>query len=354
MKSDNPFTLTFGRQPSTSITRLEDINEIAETFSSNKPVCQTYLISGLRGSGKTVLMTSVVTNLQKKGNWITVDLNSSVNLLEDFAMRLADACKKSTNLTEGGIDISLAGFGIGLSGAKMERDSVSKIESLLEYAKKKNKRVLITIDEVIPNESMKVFASQFQIFVRKEYPVFLIMTGLYENIFAIQNDSQLTFLLRSPRIKLEPLSIQQIVNNYKRIFRVDEQTAIKFASLTKGYALAFQAFGYLYWDYRNELSFEDILVKFDELLGDFAYRKIWDSLSATEKKIISFFSEKEKEKAMVKEIRDALSMTSAVFSKYREKLLNKGLLVAKEYGTLELTLPRLGRFAKFYLAYEEE
>ena len=352
MKSDNPFTLTFGRQPLTSIARLEDINQIAGSFSSNNPMCQTYLISGLRGSGKTVLMTSVVKELQKSGNWISVDLNSSVDLLEDFAMRLTDACKKSTSLTEGGIDISLAGFGIGLSGAKTERDSVSKIESLLEYAKKKNKRVIITIDEVIPNESMKIFASQFQIFVRKDYPVFLIMTGLYENIFAIQNDSQLTFLLRSPKIMLEPLSIQQIVNHYKKIFNIDEQTAVKFAAITKGYALAFQAFGSLYWDYKDELPLEEILEKFDEILDDFAYRKIWESLSTTDKKILGYFSEKEK--AKVNEIRDALSMTSAVFSKYREKLLNRGLLASKEYGTLELTLPRFGRFAKLFLAYEAE
>ena len=352
MKADNPFTLTFGRQPSTSITRLEDINQIARSFSSENPICQTYLISGLRGSGKTVLMTSVVKELQKSGSWISVDLNSSVDLLEDFAMRLADACKKSTGLTEGGIDISLAGFGIGLSGAKTERDSVSKIESLLEYAKKKNKRVIITIDEVIPNESMKIFASQFQIFVRKEYPVFLIMTGLYENIFAIQNDSQLTFLLRSPKIMLEPLSIQQIINQYKNIFKIDEQTAIKFAAITKGYALAFQAFGSLYWDYKDQLSLEEILEKYDEILDDFAYRKIWESLSPTDKKILGYFCEKEK--AKVNEIRDALSMSSAVFSKYREKLLNRGLLISREYGTLELTLPRFGRFAKLFLAYEEE
>ena len=352
MNSDNPFTLTFGRQPSTSIARLEDINQIAGSFSSDNPMCQTYLISGLRGSGKTVLMTSVVKELQKGGNWISVDLNSSVDLLEEFSMRLADACKKSSGFTEGGIDISLAGFGIGLSGAKTERDSVGKIESLLEYAKKKNKRIIITIDEVIPNQSMKVFASQFQIFVRKDYPVFLIMTGLYENIFAIQNASQLTFLLRSPKIMLEPLSIQQIINLYKKIFKIDEPTAIKFAAITKGYALAFQAFGSLYWDYKDELTLEEILEKFDEILDDFAYRKIWESLSPTDKKIICYFSDNKK--ANVPDIRDALSMTPATFSKYREKLLNRGLVASKEFGTLELALPRFGRFAKLLLAYEGE
>ena len=86
--------------------------------------------------------------------------------------------------------------------------------------------------------------------------------------------------------------------------------------------------------------------------NDFAYKKIWESLSQTDKKIIGCFSEKEK--AKVNKIRDSLSMSSAVFSKYREKLLNRGLLVSKEYGTLELTLPRFGHFAKLLLAYEAE
>lgn len=352
MHENNPFTLTFGREPSTTIARLEDINQIVSSFSAANPTCQTYMISGLRGSGKTVLMTTVVKELLKEGNWFSVDLNSSVDLLEDFAMRLADACKKNSNLTEGGIDISLAGFGIGLSGSKNERDNVSIIESLLEYAKKKNKRIIITIDEVISNESMKVFASQFQIFVRKEYPVYLIMTGLYENIYAIQNDSQLTFLLRSPKIIMDPLSIQQIINKYKKIFELDENKAIKLAAITKGYALAFQALGYLYWDYKDELLFEQILEKFDELLGDFAYRKIWESLSATDKKIINIFSDNKKIK--VADIRENLSMTPPVFSKYRERLLNRGLLISTEYGTLELTLPRFGRFAQIYLAFEAE
>ena len=351
MKTDNPFSLSFGRQPITSVNRLEDLNEITSAFSANNPVYQTYLISGLRGSGKTVLMTTVVKELINTGNWISVDLNSSVDLLEDFAMRLSDACKKTTNLTEGGIDISLAGFGIGLSGSKGERDNVSKIESLLEYAKKKNKRVIITIDEVIPNESMRIFTSQFQIFVRKDFPVFLIMTGLYENIYAIQNDSQLTFLLRSPKIMMEPLSILQIKNQYQTIFNFDETNALKFAALTKGYALAFQALGFLYWDYKDQLSFEEILKKFDELLENFAYKKIWESLSAIEKKIIVTFDKKDKLK--VNEIREALSMTSPVFSKYRERLLNRGILLSTEYGSLELSLPRFGKIAKIFLTYEE-
>ena len=134
-------------------------------------------------------------------------------------MRLTDASKQIPNIFENGYEVSVAGFGVGYNGGVAERDSVSSIESILEKLEKKNKRVLITIDEAVADENMRIFASQFQIFIRKNYSVFLIMTGLYENIYEIQNDPVLTFLLRAPRIVLGPLGLNQIKNEYQVIFQ---------------------------------------------------------------------------------------------------------------------------------------
>lgn len=67
-------------------------------------------------------------------------------------------------------------------------DIENAIQAMLEVVKDKKKRVLITIDEATSNEEMKIFASAFQIFVRNELPVFLLMTGLFENIDALQNE----------------------------------------------------------------------------------------------------------------------------------------------------------------------
>ena len=72
---------------------------------------------------------------------------------------------------------------------------------------------------------MRIFASQFQIFVRLDYPIFLIMTGLHENIDKIQNDPSLTFLYRSPKIITGPLSMIQIGRQYKEIFSIEDEKA---------------------------------------------------------------------------------------------------------------------------------
>ena len=195
----NPFTLTFGKKPSEYIIRRADIEEIEKTFLEDPARSQSYLIRGVRGSGKTVLMTAIAKEIAGNTDWVCVDLNSSQNLIDDLSYRLLDACENATGILDRGMDISVAGFGIGFGG-KSDRDSVSRCEEILNMLKKHKKKLLITIDEVCNDQSMRQLASQFQIWLRKDYQIYLLMTGLYENINAIQNDPQLTVLLRSPKI----------------------------------------------------------------------------------------------------------------------------------------------------------
>lgn len=345
MRRDNPFTLTFGKQPNQFITRYEDMDNIMEAFASETPLSQAYLIEGIRGSGKTVLMTAVANQLKKEEEWIVVNINPVMNLLEEFAFRLKDAVEKVPRLIDQGFSISVAGFGGGINGKEETKDAVGLINRIFKQIMKKKKRVLITIDEVLPDENMRIFASQFQIFVRQEYPVFLIMTGLYENIYEIQNDPALTFLLRTPKIRLEPLSLLQITRQYRDIFKIDEETARKRALLTKGYAFAFQVVGAVYWKYGADKAEDFLLEEIDEMLDDFVYKKVWASLTNKEREIILLIS---KDEVKAKEICDALSMAPGTFSKYRDSLLKKGVIFATKHGYISLALPRFYHVVKNY------
>ena len=79
----NPFTLTFGKKPSEYIIRRADIEEIEKAFMDEPARSQTYLIRGVRGSGKTVLMTAIAKEIADNSDWVCVDLNSSQNLVDD-------------------------------------------------------------------------------------------------------------------------------------------------------------------------------------------------------------------------------------------------------------------------------
>lgn len=60
------------------------------------------------------------------------------------------------------------------------------IERMLNYLKKKNKRVLVSIDDVSTNKKVKSFIYSFQQMIRKDDNVFLLLTGLNENVSELE------------------------------------------------------------------------------------------------------------------------------------------------------------------------
>ena len=79
--SANPFTLSFGKKPLQYISRLTETNQILESFCAEIPSNQIYMITGVRGSGKTVMMTNIASELRKREDWIVVELNPTRDLL---------------------------------------------------------------------------------------------------------------------------------------------------------------------------------------------------------------------------------------------------------------------------------
>ena len=343
MSNTNPFTITFGKQPNMLISRFEDTDRIISTFNSDNPISQVFMIEGIRGSGKTVLMTSIANLLSDESDWIVINLNPTMDLLSNFALRLSKKCNIKSDVLSRGFSVSAYGFGVGINGEDTS-DYVGIIEKSFKQIIKKRKKILITIDEVLNDDNMKVFASQFQIFIRQNYPIFLIMTGLRENINAIQNNPSLTFLLRSPKVVTGPLSILQITHQYRDAFNVDNDRALELANYTKGYAFAFQALGVCYYE-NAECPDSIILEKLDELLDDFVYKKLWSSLTSREKDIIHAMDCDEEK---VGSISTQLGVSAGTLSKYKDSLIEQGIVESSRYGYIRITLPRFLEVTRNY------
>lgn len=340
----NPFTLSFGKKPLQYISRISQTNQIIETFRSENPANQLFMITGVRGSGKTVMMTNIVSEIKKDEEWLTVELNPTRDMLQSLAAKIYSMPQMNKIFVNAKLDFSAFGLGVSIENAAPVTDIENVLELMLENIKKHNKRLLISVDEVTNCEFVKVFVSSFQIFLRQDYPIFLLMTGLFENIYDLQNDKALTFLYRAPKIMLEPLSFTAVRKHYMDIFELDQSEADKMAALTKGYPFAFQVLGYLYWENRDDHTIEDILPEYDQCLDEYVYSKIWSELSELDKKILLEISVSGEEK--VKEIREKLDMNSGLFSVYRDRLKRKGVIDTSEYGKITLTLPRFEEFVK--------
>lgn len=339
---NNPFTLSFGKKPLQYVSRISQPQKIVEEFSASEPSNQIYMITGVRGSGKTVMMTGIANELRKRDDWVVVELNPTRDLLQSLAAKLYGLPEMHAHFLQAKIDFSVLGIGVSIEHATPIADIENAVELMLSELQNKKKRLLISIDEVTNSEYMKVFVSAFQIFIRREYPLFLLMTGLYENIHNLQNDKSLTFLYRAPKMILEPLNYTAVRKQYMDIFQLTIETAGEMAGLTKGYPFAFQVLGYLYWEYRDNKELEDILPEYDQYLEEYVYSKIWSEASPKDQQILSEIALSGETR--VKNIREKVGMTSGQFSIYRERLKNKGILDTRTYGQISFALPRFAEF----------
>lgn len=339
---NNPFTLSFGKKPLQYVSRISQTQKIIEQFNAPEPSNQIYMLTGVRGAGKTVMMTGIANELRAQNEWVVVELNPTRDLLQSLAAKLYSLPEMHTHFLQTKIDFSVLGLDVAIENATPITDIENAIELMLGELRKRKKRLLISIDEVTNSEFMKIFVSAFQIFIRQEHPLFLLMTGLYENIHNLQNDKSLTFLYRAPKMILEPLNYTAVRKQYMDIFQLDIDAAGKMAGLTKGYPFAFQVLGYLYWENRDTKTLEDILPEYDQYLEEYVYSKIWSEASSKDQEILSEMALRGESR--VKNIREGIGMTSSQFSIYRERLKNKGILDTKTYGMVTFALPRFAEF----------
>lgn len=333
-KTSNPYTLVFGKRPNESIPRLVEVNEILESFLNEPANQQIYMITGVRGCGKTVFMTEIADELRKKKDWEVLELSTSQDLLKSMAESLSQE-SRFTKLMKSGIGVSIAGFGVQLGTDHNPVSPQITIRKMLEALKNSGKKLLLCIDEVVSNQYMKEFSGMFQILLREDYPIYLIMTGLFDNINDLRNEKNLTFLYRAPEIKLGALNLRTIAENYATNFSLSESDADEMASLTKGYSFAFQVLGY--FTYKHDGSYAEAMPEYRQYLEDYVYEKVWSELSAGDRKLLFAVAASEHGKA--KEIKDVVGWDNNHYTPYRDRLIKKMLLNGDEYGYLRITLP---------------
>ncbi len=338
---NNPFELTFGLKPSNYISRLKQSDEIISNFKS-KTGNKSFLITGVRGTGKTVMLSHISKQFENEKNWIVIELIPNYDMLEQFASTLYDSSIMNKIFNNKKFGFSFSGISFSISGEKPITNVISLIEVLLDRIKKCDKSVLIAVDEVSNNDYVKTFTQAFQLLIRKEYPIHLLMTGLYQNIYKLQNDKDLTFLYRAPIISLEPLNLAAITNSYQELLNITKEEALLLAKETKGYAYAYQVLGHLVFERQNPKLDDKLYAKYDQYLEEYVYEKMYSELSSNDKKILKVFTSDD-----INSVDNLLlksKMKKNVFSVYRDRLIKRGIIESPEYGKLLLKLPRFYEF----------
>lgn len=340
----NPYVISFGRIPTQYISRRVLISDIIDALESDIIEEQAYKLTGVRGTGKTVTLTEIEKKIRENDNWIVVGVKSNGNIIEDIIANLYSSVPFLTSFVDANLNLTKFGIGLNLSNKSPVASLDYALKTILREVDRKGMRVLITIDEARKTKHMVDFIQEFQILIREELPVFLIAAGLYEDVESIENAEGLTFFLRAAKYEMTPLNHIFIRNDYEKTLNVSREVAEKMATITKGYAFAYQALGKYMWDLNAQDITEEVLALLDEALAEKVYRKIWSELAPRDKWFLGYIVKKDKMSAT-----ELLKMTNKKHNEWsepRKRLTEKGIIDTKIRGQIIVCLPRLKEFVE--------
>lgn len=363
---NNPFNPSFGKVPPIYIDRSQQVEELVSELKNSDSPYQTTLIYGQRGSGKTSFISALCQKIETQKDFIILNIPSSGNILLSYVQGIYSKTSKTIQKTLDSLDgISLSVFGIQVEYNKKTEVQVNYqllLEKILKKLSEKKITVLAVIDEVKASAELRKFISIYQILLQQNLPVRLLLAGLPQNVSDLQNDNQLTFLLRAPRITIEPLDNSNVRFNYKKAFEkgdkfIDEKALDKMTKACGGYAYAFQLLGWLVWknttDKVSEKDVNSVLDEYKMLLFRNAYIKISEDFSHMDKIFVISMAKNSGSTSMKKMVEET-GKSNAYLSNYRARLLDSQVIKQTSYGYIGFVLPFFREFVNERVVVEFE
>ena len=115
----NPYSKIFGKIPRENISRTSIIDTIVGEFNSKTPESMIYVLTGIRGSGKTVTLTELVNVMETDPAWFCVEINSSSkDLLKSLASQLYAKRPIFDLVSRAKVNFSALGLGVEIKGGR--------------------------------------------------------------------------------------------------------------------------------------------------------------------------------------------------------------------------------------------
>ncbi|MCY3968062.1 MAG: ATP-binding protein [bacterium] len=225
----NPFSPGFGQLPAMLVGRDDLLAELGTGLVTGpRDPRYTSLLLGVRGSGKTVLLTEIEDRAASDG-WIVISVDAGTNsLLERIQdeiqslperypdidlSRLTDSrtVEKTKSIDIGVFkgEITEAESNLNISMMGLRR----QLTYLAEQAQTHNTAVILTVDElhaVERNEGRRLSNDLQHITKRDELPLAFIGAGLSEMKYTIMQDKKMTFFQRCQQYDMPALSEAEV------------------------------------------------------------------------------------------------------------------------------------------------
>jgi hypothetical protein len=388
---ENPYTPNAGARPPVLVGRdgqLESFEVLLERLRRGHTE-QSMLITGLRGVGKTVLLTSFE-ELAREHGWTTVEAEITKSTM--FRVRMAQlvrralfqvaprakwkeraaqaaAVLKSFQITvapdgtlAAGLDVEPA-EGFADSG-ELDEDLTDLLVALGEAARDHDTGVVFLIDEVhfLKAPELEALIAALHKTVQRQLPITLVGAGLpqlpklageaksyAERLFTFPNIGQLSSG-EAERALVDPAA--QLGVTY-------EATAVEaILAYTEGYPYFIQEYGNVLWDLADTspLTASDVSDARDVVeakLDSGFFRVRAERTTELELRYMRAMAELGPEPQQAKDVAALLGRTSEQLGPTRSRLIDKGLLYTPGHGLAAFTVPQFDRFMRRAYTLEE-
>lgn len=380
----NPFSPNAGSRPPELVGR-EDVLELARVMIGRTQLrrsVQNLLMTGLRGVGKTVVLTEILRNAERDNKIIPIYIEASEHkrlgelLAAPLKLELLklnrvdgakDAAKKGLSVLRnflGTIKISFGDVGIELEphpgegdSGDMQYDLKALLSAVAEAAAERDRAVILMIDEVqyLSQEELEALVMAMHHMQQRQLPMAMVGVGLpILAKLAGEAKSYAERLFKYPTIGAlsEEQTRQALVAplNNEGVELQDAALAV-ICKETGGYPYFIQEWGSQLWNYVDSgpITLEDVervrSVVMTSLDTNFFMIRM-ERLTAAEKRFLLAMAEvvDMSGECKISDVAARMGVVLQTLGPCRSSLIKKGMIYGSGHGLVSFTVPMFGDY----------
>ncbi|MBO0844593.1 MAG: ATP-binding protein [Nocardioides sp.] len=364
----NPFTPTFGTSPPLLVGRDGDLEDFRAGLRGGpgSPERAT-LVTGLRGTGKTVMLNAYEDVAGAEG-WLVISETATPRLVdrithEHLPRLLQDADPRQTRSHLTGV--SLPG-GLGatrhVTDEHTPRPGLRSQLTLLTDIVGERGGVLITVDEVHRKRlgDLRELGTTIQHAFRERRNVAFVGAGLPSAVDDLLSDDVTTFLRRADRRHLRTVSAEDVARALAVPIRsagreIDPEALEVAVEGTGGYPFMIQLVGLHAWRAAGEADRIDVAAAergVDQArlkVGQLVHASALADLSDVDRTFLAAMAQDDGPSRMG-DIARRLEVDAAYAGQYRLRLIAAEVIEPRGYGRVDFTLPGLRDYLREHAA----
>lgn len=386
LAEDNPYTPNAGAEPRYLAGREPELDAFRVLLRRLKKGYsdQSMIIVGLRGVGKTVLLSAFRNIAEEEGDLVAIE--AEITKHEDFGPRMGALMRRAlfsvapsakwkdrgrraagilrsfqiTVSAEGAVTGSFGGVdpleGVADSG-NLSDDLTDVFLAIGQAAQEHGKGVVFILDEVqfLDLREFEALIAALHKTVQRRLPVTLVAAGLPQlPELAGEAKSYAERLFRFPTVdSLDEEEARRALVEPARALGVeyDEDAADTILSYTQGYPYFIQEYGSVIWNFAESspVTVEDVRDAQEAVeakLDESFFRVRADRTTNAELQYLRAMAELGPEPHLAGDVADVLQRKSTSLGPTRARLIEKGLLWTPEHGYAAFTVPQFDRYMK--------